>query len=424
MRLLLSCLALLVVAAAPAPPDPRPDPDACRLLGDLDLEPLLFAGSGGVLDSRSGHPAPGMSTCRWEARPKTRAADAPPRVFTLAFYHIADRQTAQRQLDRQPHGGDAGPSTALADGTDDALVRSSDTVIVARHGADLAVIDARGAELADPGQPEARYLLDALALKAAGATVKAPPWVAPGTTARWAPLDARASAGHADLDWRPPANAGAIASPLAAWLLHLALMALRHGFLLLFAGILVPVAVGVLLTRTTHDAGPRRSRIAWGLPVVGALVANLVFGDALASRLLHRFGTSAAATVTGNYATSVQYNSHDVVGHHVLLRGADGRAVATSFEDDDFNVYPPHNATDYPGIGDVFTVRYLQRFPDDFTIVADDGSPWARARRCGALVEAQAQAGERAGFSHAAEDRAAWQAAARTASAAGCPASR
>ncbi|QYE32990.1 MULTISPECIES: hypothetical protein [Sphingosinicellaceae] len=308
----------------------------------------------------------------------------------------------------------------MTSGGDDALIRSSALVIVARHDADLAVIDARGAELSNPGQLEARYLLDALALKAAGATVNSPPWVAPGTTAKWVSLDERASALNPDIGWQPPANPSASASPLTDLLLHLTLLILRHGFFMLFAGIFGPIAVGVILTRTNGSVRSQPNRIALGLPVVAALVANLVFGTALANRLLHRFGTVAAATVTGSYATSTQYNSHDVVGYHVMLRGSDGRTAATSFEDDDFNVYPPHNATSYPGPGDVFTVRYLPGFSSDFTILSDDNSPWAQARRCRSLTDAVTQAAQRSVFSLAAEDHVAWQMASRSAAAAGC----
>lgn len=89
---------VLGTGALAAPVDPRPDPDACHLLTDLDLEPLLFGGEGGTLDSWSDHPAPGEATCRWEARPKDRAATASPRTATLAFYHIADRARADRRL--------------------------------------------------------------------------------------------------------------------------------------------------------------------------------------------------------------------------------------------------------------------------------------------------------------------------------------
>jgi hypothetical protein len=69
----------------------------------------------------------------------------------------------------------------------------------------------------------------------------------------------------------------------------------------------------------------------------------------------------------------------------VLLRTADDKVVETSFEDDDFNIYPPKNSVVYPGIGDHFTVYYLRRFPQDFVIVDNDDSPWATALRCGRL---------------------------------------
>jgi hypothetical protein len=41
-----------------------------------------------------------------------------------------------------------------------------------------------------------------------------------------------------------------------------------------------------------------------------------------------------------------------------LEHTADGKIIETNFEQDDFNVYPPHNATTYPGQGAEFTVRY------------------------------------------------------------------
>ena len=59
-------------------------------------------------------------------------------------------------------------------------------------------------------------------------------------------------------------------------------------------------------------------------------------------------------------------------------------------------------------------------FPGDFTILADDGSPWAQARHCRSLADAVAQAAQRAVFSRAAADHAAWQAASKATAAAGC----
>ena len=109
---------------------------------------------------------------------------------------------------------------------------------------------------------------------------------------------------------------------------------------------------------------------------------NLFFGTGIAARVVHAFGEKGAATITGSYGTSTQYNNHDVVGYHVLLKTADGKVVETSFEDDDFNIYPPKNTVTYPGVGDHFTVYYLRWFPGDFIIVDNDDSPWASALHC------------------------------------------
>ena len=135
---------------------------------------------------------------------------------------------------------------------------------------------------------------------------------------------------------------------------------------------------------------------AWqtiGYAVIAVLaLVSVFFGTGIAVGVVHAFGEKGAATITGSYGTSTVYNDHDVVGYHVLLRTADGKVVETSFEDDDFNIYPSKNAVIYPGVGDHFTVYYLRRFPDDFIIVDNDDSPWATALRCGKLRDAVQEA--------------------------------
>ncbi len=119
------------------------------------------------------------------------------------------------------------------------------------------------------------------------------------------------------------------------------------------------------------------------IPVLAFL--SVFFGTDVAANILHGFGEKGSATITGSYGTSTVYNDHNVVGYHVLLRTADDKVVETSFEDDDFNIYPPKNSVVYPGIGDHFTVFYLRSFPEDFVIVDNDDSPWAAGLRCSGL---------------------------------------
>jgi hypothetical protein len=136
-----------------------------------------------------------------------------------------------------------------------------------------------------------------------------------------------------------------------------------------------------------------RARIAKYYPLIFILAfLNVFFGSGIAVRVVHAFGEKGTATITGSYSTSNQYNNHDVVGYHVLLKAASGKVIETSFEDDDFNIYPPKNGVIYPNVGDNFTVYYLRWFPKDFIIVDNDDSPWAAALRCGNLRDAVQEA--------------------------------
>jgi hypothetical protein len=149
-------------------------------------------------------------------------------------------------------------------------------------------------------------------------------------------------------------------------------------FLTLFLAIVVvPVVVGLSVWKR------RLAKYYAVLPVLA--FANLFFGTDIAAHIVHGNGEKGSATITGSYDTSTVYNDHNVVGYHVLLRTAEGKVVETSFEDDDFNIYPPKNSVVYPGTGDRFTVYYLRSFPKDFVIVDNDDSPWATALRCGRL---------------------------------------
>jgi hypothetical protein len=157
------------------------------------------------------------------------------------------------------------------------------------------------------------------------------------------------------------------------------------------------VARAVNAHRLSVGRGARRF---WLAPVCILLgVLNFIFGTDLSARLIHRFGKVGQAVITDSYATGVEYNDHDVVGYNVLLKTADGRTVETRFQEDDFNVYPPHNAVSYPGVGDHFNISYLPAFPKDFIIIGDDDSPWALGLKCQAIRARFAEASQQYQFS-------------------------
>jgi hypothetical protein len=116
-------------------------------------------------------------------------------------------------------------------------------------------------------------------------------------------------------------------------------------------------------------------------------IANFLGGPQLSVLLIHRYGVRGEATVTGTYSTNTSYNDRQVMGHNVLIKTAARQTIESSFEDDDFNVYPPANGVYYPQDGDMFNVSYIKNYPEDFIIIiSDDDSPWARSLRCSELM--------------------------------------
>ena len=169
--------------------------------------------------------------------------------------------------------------------------------------------------------------------------------------------------------------------------------------------LLVGLVVGGIVFAST--GGKRRivRRFLAGAGIYA--VFNIMLGTGVSDRLIYWLGTAGAATITGTHATATQYNSQNVSRHDVLMRTAEGKVVHTSFADDDFNVYPPHNTTRYPREGDQFTVRYMPGLPRQFVIVADDNSSWTQRLRCGGLGKALDAERQSAAFSGGADPQAA-----------------
>jgi hypothetical protein len=159
-----------------------------------------------------------------------------------------------------------------------------------------------------------------------------------------------------------------------------------HRFTALVGFIVLPIILGASTKAATAPGSKKHFTVAsLTAPLFIYGFVNVFLGTFFAVDLVHAFGQPGQATITGSYDTSTQYNNHNVVGYHVLIATTSGRTVETSFEDDDFIVYPLHNATTYPETGDHFNVRYLSWVPSDFIIIANDDSPWANALRCSDL---------------------------------------
>lgn len=218
------------------------------------------------------------------------------------------------------------------------------------------------------------------------------------------------------------AMGGANENMLTDWILHILYTLGQWRFLMLPACIMLSLLALSLPVFQPRPGGKELYRAF--LPIlIGVLlgVGNLIWGPDLSAVLVHRFGTQGQATVTGTFDTGNSYNNRRVMGYNVLINTRDRRTIETSFEDDDFNVYPPANGVYYPQQGDRFNVSYIGSFPKDFIIISNDDSPWARALRCFELTSALREADSKQRFApDSLAFRKSYEDAAQAARAAGC----
>jgi hypothetical protein len=376
-----------------------------------DVYALIASPGDGTFSVDSSREEPGKLTCVWSAL-KAGAPDgsAPDATLTLDLYHFASVARARTEL----RGFGVAPRAPLSrtSDADDEVVQLSPGMMAARRGADVAVARAAVPESVSR-RPDWNSRLEALTLAGTGAPLPTPLEPPGAASAAQSPAVTPAAAADA---WRPPEHRLAASSARFIPVVHVIWWLTHWRFEFVAVAILSSFLIaGVALQL-------RRRVILWVIPfIVGYAFLNLLAGPNLGVGLIYRFGDQAPATITGTFPTSTVYNNQNVVGYHVLIRPADGMVVETTFESDDFNVYPSQNATRYPGSGDVFTVRYLRGHPDDFVIVKDDGSPWSKRLRCEDLAVAAGQADQKAGFAAGnASFRQAAQAAHAALQAAGC----
>ncbi len=212
-----------------------------------------------------------------------------------------------------------------------------------------------------------------------------------------------------------------------AWLAHLLSDILRHWMLAIFAFVILAAiawtGIGLVRSRlrrrrvmrvavaeklkgpTSYLQASQRvgfRKVRWGGGLILAGVLGLVlfrfFGSWLTNPLIYHNGETGEGVITGQYRTADVFNYQQVIGFNVVIRKADGGAVRTSFRSDSFNVYPSANEVRYPQVGERFNVRYLPVHPEDFVIITDDDSPYARGLRCGDLLQELAAAARASNF--------------------------
>ncbi len=373
--------------------------DPSRLLGVLTLTPARVEGRvNGPICSISVDDATGSSdaaAASMRASAQLEVQDMGTHAYALQFEHQISPHVPVSTLVRTVDPGDRVLVDAAQPGH-----------VYAVHGPYYATLEISDPSPAAQAHPTWAYRVQRAALEAAGTTIVPTPGLPPDPSTPNAP-PARADGAPDFGSWTPPPHPAPPWSLAYEPILHILAIAARLRFFLLPAFIFLPLLFS--LGGKKAEAKPSRpGRLGFILPPAIAFgVLNLIFGPSLSTRMIHAFGESGVATVTGTFGTATQYNNHDVVGFHVLIKRPSGSVFNERFEDDEFNVYPPHNVTSYPDVGTLFTVRYLPHFPRDFVILTDDASPFAQGLRCSELQKSDTEAHQRADFSKAANDLAA-----------------
>lgn len=287
--------------------------------------------------------------------------------------------------------------------------------VEAVHGPYIVTLNLDDVTDAARADPSWATRVQRTALEAAGATIVAAADAKPDPVVPHAapPVPSPAPA-QATFDW--PISGHAPPSQSALWdpVVYLIAFMARHRFLMMPVLIGGSILFGIVGGVRGAPGGskpavigyqpepPKRAGCAALVVLVPLCIVvailNMIFGPDLSTRLIYNFGAEGRAIITGSHSTDTIYNNHDVIGYDVLIKTGKGDVIEARFEDDDFNVYPPHNETIYPAEGDRFNVRYLQHAPQNFVIISDDDSPWARALQCSKLETARSEAAEKLKF--------------------------
>ncbi len=121
------------------------------------------------------------------------------------------------------------------------------------------------------------------------------------------------------------------------------------------------------------------------LVALGMWGAILVFffGAGFVNKQIYSHGKKGEGTVIAYQNTGDLYNEEPIIRYDVLINTRNGETVETSFESNDFVLYPtPDDSYTYPSNGLTFNVRYLEKYPEAFVIVTDDTSDYAKGIFC------------------------------------------
>lgn len=181
-------------------------------------------------------------------------------------------------------------------------------------------------------------------------------------------------------------------------LLNIFLSIIARPFLLIALGaFLIMMAVFASIAKSKNKPQkpktlkelPKMAYFAWLFMFLSIL--NLIFGARISNHLINKHGEPGTGVVLREETTNNLYNEEPVYRYPVLLITAEAKKVETYFETNDFNVYPNSGSARYPAVGEEFNLKYLEKNPNRFVILANEGN-YSDVLNCQALREAMNEA--------------------------------
>ncbi|WP_422858305.1 hypothetical protein ACOKFD_12965 [Flagellimonas sp. S174] len=134
-------------------------------------------------------------------------------------------------------------------------------------------------------------------------------------------------------------------------------------------------------------------------PFIWAIVLIFFFGTDYVNKQIYTYGKMGEGMMVDRENTGNLYNEQPIIRYEMLIKAENGEMVETSFESNDFNLYPkPDGSFNYPLNGETFNVRYLDKNPEAFVIVTDDNSRYSKQSKCEKMLRELKNSRNKRGF--------------------------
>jgi hypothetical protein len=116
-------------------------------------------------------------------------------------------------------------------------------------------------------------------------------------------------------------------------------------------------------------------------------ILNIIWGYEWNDEYVEKNGVHGTGVVTEIKPTNIEINDVEEVEYITLLKLSDGRTAEGVFTNNGKTFYPRLSAWQPPSVGEVFSVKYIDRDPSNFIICTTDSSEYAIRILCYSAID-------------------------------------